>query len=573
MNPNTRAATAFVQTLALGGVRHAVVSPGSRNTPLALAFAEESSIEVHPIVDERSAGFVALGLARATASPVALSCTSGSAAAHYLPAVIEANLGRIPLLILSADRPQELQDVGAPQTIRQRALFSEHVRWSGATDAPRAASCANAWRSRALQCLSESLGAEPGPVHLNLPFREPLWEEGEDGGTPLEPGRWTRPTALISPLIAEELADALKGRKKGVLVCGPDSGGPSGERNGRLARAVTGLASALGWPVLAEPASGLRFGRHDKGPLIVSGDALLRDATFAREHQPDFVLRFGALPTSKAVHRWLATAKEYALVDPYGRWTDPFHSATRLISAPCAAFAEELQGRTKGVEAPPEWLASWKRADAACAATLESHAKEGFWEGSLARSLVHHLQDGEALHLSNSMPIRDIESFGGTLDIPVRVFCSRGANGIDGTVSTAAGEAMGWDKGPTTLLVGDVTFRHDLSGLACLTQRGISLRIVLVDNGGGGIFKFLPIAKHPEHFEELFTTPTGLSLPDVCASLGVSVRSVDTLSAFEEAMSQPYEGIHVIHATVRADENVRRHHDAWRAGNDAARAT
>ena len=246
MSLNLSAATALLDTLALGGVAHAVVSPGSRNTPLILGIAAQPQMESHVVLDERSAGFFALGLARGTRSPVILACTSGSALAHYLPALIEASLSRVPLIVLSADRPGELQDAGAPQTIRQGGIFGEFVRWAGALDAPSTAEDIRRWRSLGIQALAHSLGAEPGPVHLNAPFREPLWSPGDVASNRVPPGKWTPSPTLLSPAVAEEVAKEIDHAVRGVIVCGPQTHDPRSEKNGRYARALVKLGDALG---------------------------------------------------------------------------------------------------------------------------------------------------------------------------------------------------------------------------------------------------------------------------------------------------------------------------------------
>lgn len=562
MNWNLSAATCVLETLHLGGMNVVVSSPGSRNTPLLLGARSLKGLTQEMVLDERSAGFFALGIARATRAPVGLICTSGSALAHYLPALIEASATQVPLIVLSADRPAHLHHGGAPQTIAQDNLFGSHVRWTATAEAPTFENAPRRWRTLALQALSKSMGGQPGPVHLNLCFDDPLWDGPAER---VAPGEWVPPQTLLSPAGSQTLAAKLEGVEKGLIVCGPLSSDPHGERNGRFARAVTRLSDMLGWPILAEPASGLCYGPHDKANVIDSGDVILRSETFRKSSHPDFVLRVGRLPTSKALHTWLGEAAQdrCALIDPHGEWSDPFHGSHQLISAPVTPFLEELAGCLGRQGHERRWLEHWRQANLICSDLLNKAALKGHWEGGAAHRVVQSLAEGSALVVGNSMPIRDVESFGGMLQHSISFFASRGANGIDGTCSTAMGIAISRDT-DTTLLCGDLTFLHDVGGLSALLDRNPPFRIVVVDNGGGGIFHFLPIAAHPDAFEPCYLTPPATDIASVCEGLGLPTTSIGSREALDAALAVPIEKTHVIHVSIDREANVQRHKDVFR---------
>jgi 2-succinyl-5-enolpyruvyl-6-hydroxy-3-cyclohexene-1-carboxylate synthase len=493
MNVQAAFAATLVDEWVRAGVQHAVVSPGSRSTPLAMAVAD-SALRVHVVLDERSAGFVAVGLGLATGRPAVVVTTSGTAAVELHPAVVEADLARVPMLVCTADRPPELHHVGAPQTVEQRLLFADAVRWAFEPGVPSEAA-SSSWRSLAARAV---LAAADGPVHLNLAFREPLvGAPGSPGDLP--PGRadgapWHTASAVVS-------TDAvLPGGVRGVIVAG--GGAPAG---------VTDLAAAMGWPVLADPRSGCRVVGS-----VAAADAILR----ARSFEAEFVLRVGAPWASKVVNQWLAGLAELGceqwLVGP--AWVDPERVASRLLpSLPRAAEAP----------APTDWLGQWQDAEARAQAAIERTATG---EARIARDLVRGLADGTTLVVSSSMPVRDVEWYSEPRT-GIRVVANRGANGIDGVLSTALGVAASGAK--TVVLLGDLAFVHDVGALALAARRpDLDLSIVVVDNSGGGIFSFLPQAQALGHdrFEQLFGTPHGLDLSAVARGFGlhnVTVRRTD----------------------------------------------
>lgn len=567
---NLEHASALVAALAASGLRHAVVSPGSRNTPLLLALAEHPQVQLQVVLDERVAGFVALGLARASGGPVALACTSGSAAGHYLPALMEASHSRLPLIVLTADRPPELHDSGAGQTLDQRHLFGRFVRRFFDLGAPAPGVSPRRLRSLVAQVVDTACGSPPGPVHVNVPLREPLWEPGLPAPPALEvPAvQVGRAPQAPSPQSVQSVLDAMGQAERGVIVCGPwwPRGGAEGAA--RLRRGVEALAQALGWPVLAEPGSQLRYGARGEA-VIGAYDAMLRDGAVAQALRPDMVLRLGQAPTSKPTFRWLAAQEQATsiLVDPDGQWHDFGHRSTRLVVADPALFIEALLERSPGSRAGAAWLGRWRQAQEASQAALEQLCQEPgpIWEAQVARSVLACLPEGGALHVASSMPVRDLDSFTAPRAEAVAVMCNRGANGIDGTISTALGQAQVWAQGPVALLTGDLAFLHDAGGLLASAQMGCSLLVVVINNGGGGIFGFLPIAAHPERFESLFITPQSARLAPLCQSAGAQHVLVRDREALEQALRQHLgqPGVTVVEVEVGREHNLAQHRLAW----------
>ncbi len=528
---NADAAGALVAGLVGGGVRDVVVSPGSRNTPLTLAVAGCVDLRAHVVLDERAAAFVALGLARASGRPVALACTSGSAGAHYLPALVEADADRIPLVALTADRPAELQACGAPQTIDQRRLFGRFVRHSRdlGSDQPVAA-----WRHAAEAALDGALGCPPGPVHLNLAFREPLWTPHvESSAPPPASPRALRGVPRLDDAQIGSISTLVAGARRGVVFCGTGAG-PLPE---------------LPWPVLAEAASGAR----GEGS-VWAYDALVR----AGAPHPDVVIQVGRAPISKPTLAWLSKAARTVRVDPGATRHDPELGGGLLV----AAESYETLARVRLPNPEPQlWAAAQRRVAEALAAR-----DEVLWEGAVARALAARLPEGWALHLASSTPIRDVDGF--VPRVPRATYASRGANGIDGTFATAAGEALA--GGPLALLVGDLASLHDLGGLLAAANLGAPLLAVVVDNGGGGIFDHLPIAAHPDH-ERLFRTPQRADLGALARGCGATHTQVDDLGglhqALDAALAAPPARPRVLQVVVdrKTDLAVRRAlEDCWK---------
>jgi 2-succinyl-5-enolpyruvyl-6-hydroxy-3-cyclohexene-1-carboxylate synthase len=526
------------------GVQHAVVCPGSRSTPLALALAAHPEIRVHVRLDERSAGFTGVGIGLATGRPAVVLTTSGTAAVELHAAVVEADLARVPLVVCTADRPAELRDVGAPQTIDQIHLYGRSVRWFADPDVPGIAT-RTSWRSLAARAVAESTShtAGPGPVHLNLPFREPLLGDAHAAGG-VAPGRadggpWhsvtgAGPTPNEDWLRQRTESGQLVASRRGLIVAGARCGDPG---------SVLALGAALGWPILADPRSGLRRGRPG---VIGAADGILRSDRFADGHRPECIVTLGERWVSKVVNAFLARAVDGGaraiVVDPWGRWTDPDRSAAEFVRADPTLFVRAVTDRialgpSGGASGPPGlWWVDWQRAEdrawAAVAAALGGgHHEAGMTEPLLAHHLFAALPDDATLVVSSSMPVRDVEAYAGPRDRPPRTFANRGANGIDGVVSTAVGVALA-GPGPTVALVGDLAFLHDVSALVTAHGADLDLTVVVADNRGGGIFSFLEPASalDPVTFETLFGTPPGPDPAAVAQGFGWPVDDVTAVS-------------------------------------------
>jgi 2-succinyl-5-enolpyruvyl-6-hydroxy-3-cyclohexene-1-carboxylate synthase len=560
-----RFATTIVDEWVRCGVTHAFVAPGSRSTPLAVALAANPGVAVQVVLDERSAAFRGLGFGLASGRPAVVLTTSGTAAVELHPAVVEAHQARVPLLAVTADRPPELHHVGAPQTVEQVGLFGDAVRWAH-DPGPADAAVAGAWRSLAARAVVEAIGSRlgPGPVHLNLPFREPLVGEAGEIAPEPEPGRagggpWHRPEAA-PPLPPAELVEGLaRPPRRGVVL----AGGGAGE-----ASAIHAAAAALGWPVLADPRSGARV----PGPgTVAAADALLRSSAFVGANRPEVILRLGGTWASRVVAEWAAGLDvEQVLVDPWGGWSDPDRTASVVAACDptmlCLAVAEAAAGRRR---APRAWLHGWRVAEAAAQRAidrvLEGHRRPT--EPGVARDLVAVLPDGAALVTSSSMPVRDVEWYAAPRD-GVRVLANRGANGIDGVTSTALGVATAARR-PVAALVGDLAFLHDQGALVGAATSRVSCTLVVVDNDGGGIFSFLPqaLALPAERFEQLFGTPHGVDLAAVARAHGIAVAQPDTAAAVRDAIADAVTagGVRMIHVRTERAANVAVHDEIHRA--------
>ena len=525
---------AFVEELVRAGVRDAVVCPGSRSTPMTLALAAHPAIRLHVHLDERSGSFFALGAAKASRRPVVFLATSGTAVVNAHPAVVEAAHGRVPLVILTADRPPELRDRGAAQTIDQVRLYGVAAKWAVDMPVPEASPAAEAfWRSVASRAAALAAEAPAGPVHVNLPFREPLIPDGDlaphEVLPPPTPGRVdVEPPARpylslvagrrrLDPGAVETLAVILAAARRPLIACGPLD-------DPELPAAVAALAAALDAPVLADPLSQVRLGPHDRSRVVAHGDLLVRRGAWIAAHAPDLVVRFGAPPTSKPLGELLAeTRPTHVIIDGGDGWLEPnlipatiVHADPSAMAVDVARVVAELRAGRRPVD--PGWCAAWLAADATADRAVRDRLAriDEPYEGRVFDVLGDALPAHALLWVGSSMPIRDLDAYGAGSDRPVRVLANRGANGIDGVVSSALGAAA-VHPGPVVLVLGDLSFLHDITALVAARLRALSLAIVLVDNDGGGIFSFLPQARTvapgvglPERFEELFGTPHGM---------------------------------------------------------------
>jgi 2-succinyl-5-enolpyruvyl-6-hydroxy-3-cyclohexene-1-carboxylate synthase len=561
---------AFVDELARCGVRHACTSPGSRSTPLVLSLAREPRLRATSHLDERCGAFFALGSAKATGIPSVLACTSGTAVVNYAPAVVEAYEARVPLLVLTADRPPELRDVGAGQTIDQVKVFGRAAKWYIEIDDAPATPARMRWlRQLACRAVWTAVGDRPGPVHLNFALREPLvldepLDAGEPGGGGRPDGRpWTDRAAAraLMPAGLEALQERLEAARQPLFVAGRmERVPPAGPR-------VVELAERLCVPLLADPLSQAR-----SGAAIAHYDAFLRDADWAAAHTPDLVVRFGDLPTSKPLRTWLSTLEdvEQIAVDAEAGWQDPAAVVSLVVQADAASLCS-LLSRRPVAPAPASWRGAWRAADEAArdaiAATLGA---EGLCEPAVAAALGRELPPDAIVVVAASMPIRDVESFFATRPDPPRVLSNRGANGIDGTASTAFGIAAAVD-GPVVLLTGDVTLLHDLGGLLAARRLGLQLTIVCINNDGGGIFHFLPVANATDAFEEHVATPHAIDLEAVANVFGLAHERATTVSGLCDALARALAGAGSTLIEVPGDRgaNVAVHRRVWPAVAEA----
>jgi 2-succinyl-5-enolpyruvyl-6-hydroxy-3-cyclohexene-1-carboxylate synthase len=544
-NRNTALASALAEELARCGVEHACVAPGSRSAPLALALWHEPGIRVWSHVDERCAAFFALGIAQRSRHPAVVLTTSGTAAANAHPAIAEASEARVPMILISADRPPRLRGRGAGQTIDQLKLFGSSVRWfcelgvQAADDAGLLH-----FRSIAARAVAEACESPPGPVHLNVPFEEPLAPtpgedvtaaglaaEGRPSGAPLTSVRRAprSPTAEILAEVAAAIAD----NPRGLIVAGrqPDP---------ELAGAVTALARAASYPVLAEPTSQLRAGAHDRELIVPAYDAILRQPP--ERLRPDLVLRFGDMATSKPLREWLAGNRScrQLVVDPDGAWNEPTGSADEILRVDPRTLCDDLAGILPR-RADDEWVESWLGAGAAADGAIEDFMDslaEELFEPRVHRELASLLPGGSTVYVASSMPVRDLETFFPATATPVCFLANRGANGIDGLVSSGLGAAVA-GTGRTFVLVGDLGLYHDMNGLLAIKRLGVEATIVVLDNGGGAIFDFLPIAAFPDGYEELFATPTGLELGKVADLYELPFTRLGSHSELGDALADP----------------------------------
>jgi 2-succinyl-5-enolpyruvyl-6-hydroxy-3-cyclohexene-1-carboxylate synthase len=588
---------AFVDSLVASGVDQVCLCPGSRSTPLAIMLMRHEGMRVWTHLDERSCAYFALGMAKASRRPVALLCSSGTAAVNFAPAVVEAFHARVPLIVLTADRPQELRDVGANQTIDQRNLYGAAAKWSVEMLLPEASTEALRYvRMIASRAVATALGDAPGPVHLNFPFREPLVpdlldaaDEDAIGSPAWEPASprgvfSTRPIgtgAIEGSALWNLVMYLLEDRPRGVIVCGPQD-------DLLFAREVTALARLMRYPVLADPLSQVRCGAHQDATIISAYDSFLREPACLERLAPEIVLRFGAAPTSKALTLLVERAGSVALVTPNETWRDPELRADVIIQADATVACQELfkaltesdpdmlDTMVEGVGASPltdinieAWQAVERASVAAIASGLDRETQ--ITEPGAFYELAALLPEGATVFAGNSMPVRDLDSFFPAGAKTVRFLANRGASGIDGVVSSALG-ASAVKEGRLVLLIGDLSFYHDMNGLLAAKRFGLDATIVLLNNDGGGIFSFLPQADGGEHFEALFGTPHGLDFAPVAQLYSLDYTRVHTPEDYREVLRRSFvtPGVSVIEVRTDRTENVALHQRIWRDVSVAA---
>ena len=565
-NRNALWAATLVDELAAGGLSAVCIAPGSRSTPLTVAFAEHDDVTVFSHLDERSAAFFALGRGRRTGEPTALVCTSGTAAANFHPAVIEANQARVPLLVLTADRPPELRDSGANQTVDQEKLYGDAVRWYRDLPEPEAAGRKlRRLRTDAARAMAEANGTPAGPVHLNVPFRKPLEPVEVPGDVPADLAE-TDPLAVdgrdgpfvettagaveADPADVRRIASALEGAERPLIVAGPaDPPVPAGD-------AIASLARAVGAPVLADPLSGVRFGPHVEDATILGGyDAYFGPDRVTDFPAPDVVVRFGASPTSKRLRKYLAeTTPRQFLVDPAGEWREAEFVATDLVVADPERLARSLAA---AIDRDPrsDWREQLLDLEHRHWSLLS--ASDAALEGRILHQAFALAPDPSTVFLSNSMPVRDADRFGRPRSADISVLGNRGASGIDGIVSTALGAGSA-TADPLVLVTGDLAFYHDMNGLLALERCDVDATIVLIDNDGGGIFHKLPIEDFDPPFTEQFRTPHGLDFEPTGDLYDLEFRRVD-LEEFGPAYRKSVgrDGTQVLAVSTDAERSHR----------------
>jgi len=574
-------ASAFVDELSRAGVKHICFCPGSRSAPLAMRLADHPGLKLWQHLDERSAAFFALGIAKAQRQPVVLLCTSGTAAANFFPAVVEAHYARVPLIVLTADRPPELRDFGAPQTIDQIKMYGPYAKWFVEMALPEAtADVLRYVRTVACRAVAEAAAPPAGVVHLNFPFREPLVPApaevsfGEDEREAFEGRADGRPYVVVAsglraafPPGGETLAAELLPGKRGLIIAGPQT-------DLDFPEAVTHLATALGYPILADPLSGVRCGPHARDNVIDAYDAFLRDPAVVERLAPEVILRFGALPTSKPVLQYLqcyANVRQI-LVDEGGGWCDAARLASDVIHADARLFCEGLTHPHTPTLPHSEWLTLWSDLDhrtrRAIAAQIEQF--DELFEGRVFTELAACLPGKATCFVSSSMPVRDLDTFFPGDGRSIRFLSNRGANGIDGVMSSALGASV-VTEGPLVLVVGDLAFYHDLNGLLAAKLHHLRATIILINNDGGGIFSFLPQAAHPEHFELLFGTPHGLDFRLAAEMYGAAFHQPRTWDEFRSAVKRGLQsdGLTIVEVKTSRERNVVMHRQVWAAVSTA----
>lgn len=560
----TRFTANFIDELAKSGLAHAVISPGSRSTPLAMTVCEHPAIQEWIVVDERTAAYFALGMAKQTKMPVALICTSGTAAANYFPALIEAYYNRVPLIVLTADRPHELRDIGAPQVIDQIKLFGEHVKWFHEMSQPEATDEMLAYvRTTANRAIHIAKSGNPGPVHINFPFRDPLvpnfsienlWGNNEDHSYhQLYEGK-----KQIREEVFHQFNEKLITLEKGLIVCGP-------QEDEATAEAIAKLADRWQIPVLADPLSQLRAGKHDKDVLIENYDSMFRDETLRNQLKPDFIIRFGAMPVSKYYDKFTSEHQDarHIVVEPYEGFRQPTKQPTEIYYAHPVDFINGLLAITDWT-GDQDWLTKWQQLNKKATNHIEQSNVDQLTEGVAVRELIKAMPTDSLLYVGNSMAVRDLDTFFMRTDKQITLLANRGVSGIEGLISSALGAAATTTK-RVTLLIGDLAFYHDLNGLLIGKQYELDLTILLMNNNGGGIFSFLPQANEPKYFEKLFGTPLHIDFKHAITMYQGTYRLVDDVVQLKKELQESYQrnGTTVIEVRTDREENMRWHRQIW----------
>ncbi|MSQ21878.1 MAG: 2-succinyl-5-enolpyruvyl-6-hydroxy-3-cyclohexene-1-carboxylic-acid synthase [Dehalococcoidia bacterium] len=580
-NRNYAFAGAFVEELARCGLRHVCICPGSRSSPLAISFARQPAIKTWVHLDERSASFFALGMARSLGEPVALVCSSGTASANFYPAIAEARNSLAPIIVLTADRPPEISDWGALQTIDQVGMYGTHAKWSVNMPPPEATRELMAFvRSTACRAFTTALEPSAGPVHVNFPFRDPLepavvpndfpdtaedmadeaWHGRADNGPYIRAVMSERQPV---PENVERLAADLASTERGVIICGPQS-------DPELAASVSALAKRLSYPVLAEPLSQVRCGTHDRSMVVDCYDAFLRDSDLAAALAPEVVIRFGALPTTKTISQYLERhrAARHIMVDTGQSWNDPLHVTSDMLRLDPVLLCNGMVSSIEGGRTPGPWASRWRQVASATRAAMKKEIGgfQQMFEGKVFSELARFLPEDATLFAGNSMPVRDMDTFFPSGAKRIRFMTNRGASGIDGVVSTALG-ASAVGRGKLVLVIGDISFYHDMNGLLAAKAHGLDSTIIVINNDGGGIFSFLPQAAYEDVFETYFGTSHGLTFRATAELYNLGYRKVEEWRQFQEAVAESLNssGTDIIEIPGDRALNVTLHRRVWAA--------
>ena len=574
-NRNTLWAETFVDELARAGLKTACIAPGSRSTPLTVAFANHPDIIVYSLLDERGAAFFALGSALATGHPAALVCTSGTATANFYPAIIEADSASVPLLVLTTDRPHELRHSGANQTVDQVKLYGDHVRWFVDAALPETgATPLRSLRTLANRALAATMGLPPGPVHLNFPFRKPLEPAPDPDSVPdpssnnarLDGSPFTHISrGVVAPTDDQihDLLQAVTSARRGLIICGPRCPG------GDFPAVVTTLAQRIGFPIFADALSGVRFGPHTAAAAatIFSGyETFLQNDVTAGWESPDLILRFGAMPISKMLGQYIAAnaASRHIQVSHTGVWQDDTHTTSDFVWADPEVICLTLIDRLNVAAIPTQdtpWREQLRRAEELTWQSLAQIQQESWFEGQIFVDIFKYLPQNSTLFSASSLPVRHLDQFCKPNNKNIRVYANRGASGIDGVVACALGVAAAIDD-PLVLVVGDLSFYHDLNSLLAVKRCGVPLTIVVINNNGGGIFHRLPISQFDPPFTDLFVTPHGLNFGFAARLFGIEYSRVserdEFCCIFSESVAQASARIIEVTTDAVHHENVRR---------------
>lgn len=562
----TRYTANFIDELAANGLRDVVISPGSRSTPLAVLCAEHEQIKDWIVVDERSAAYFALGIAQATKRPVALVCTSGTAAANYFPAVVEAYYARVPLIVLTADRPHELRDIGASQTINQVGMYGDFVKQFFEMAPPSKQETMLSYvRNRALRTVKVARTDKPGPVHVNFPFREPLMPDLSLDNL------WASTKGSFSPQLfagkkelveseLKELSQLIFHHPKGLLVCGP-------QMDEELRISLLKLSEGLDLPVLADPLSQLRTGKEVNENIIATYDSLFRSEQIREKLKPDYIIRFGAMPISKHYSFFMSEHSDIPqyVVENNDSVREPMNHESHYILADGARLCKDLLKTVPSSLSKQRaaWSEKWQEMDKIAHEELRSAHHSELTEGIAVREVITQLADDSHLFVANSMPVRDVDTFLMPLKKRIHLYANRGVSGIDGTLSSALGVAA--TGAQVTLIIGDLSFYHDLNSLLLAKRYNLPITIVLINNNGGGIFSFLPQSKEEKHFEHLFGTPLDIDFKHAIAMYGGRynlVREIDELTPLLQDNKQSNR-FSVIEVQTERHENVLWHRRIW----------